>query len=1047
MPPFRVPGKARARLPAALLRIPMATTHVERPATGDAVRNPSVLVVLVARDAARWLRGCLQALANQSHGRLGVVAVDNASTDQTRELLAQALGERRVLRLEENRGLAGAVRAALELPAAAASEYVLLLHDDTALAPDAVARLVEAAEGIRGVERVGVVGPKVVDWEDPRLLREVGRSTDRFGHPYTPLQDGELDQGQYDRVLEVLFVSSCAMLISREAWQRTGAFDERYAGHHDDLDFCWRARLAGFRVLMTPLALARHRGASTRGERVEGHRHRSSRYYAERAGLASMMKDYGLLTLVWLLPAYALLGLARLAYLALSRRFEDAFDLLAAWGWNLVHLPGTIRRRVRAQSVRSVRDRAVRPFMASTFRLPRWFERAEEFLDEGFEELDDEEEARPAPRRAASVAAGHPVLIASALGIVLAAFAVRHLVGPETIGGGALAAFPAAAEDFFRELLSGVRTTALGGAQPASPALASLAGASWLAFGGTALAQKVILGALLPLAAVLAYRSLTRQTGRSGSAVVAAAAYVLSGVGLWAFSEGRIGLLVGLTALPVAWERLDGSFGRSRPERAVRVAVGLGVAVAIAAAFEPGLLLGIGLLAGAHVIGGRRRGRGLGLAILGAIGAAMLAFPVIADVVSDPGASLVSFVGTDDPWSALRLVPGQGPGSWALAGFLPVSAAICFAGARGEQRGRAWRAMSVAVAGTGLAWASAAGYLPDALSNPPVYLATAAFGEAAVIAYGASGLVSELERQAFGLRQIGAALLAVVLGVGIGSQALQVTLAEWEVGPNRLPPAWPVIDSSAPGEFRILWIGAPGGGGFPAPGGDPLGIVAAGDASVRFGLTDRHGITALDTGRSAYGPGYDTVRAAIGELLAGGTSHAGSMLASLGVRYLVAGEGDVPDAALDRLDAQADLDRVPAGGLTIYRNAAALPTAFVVTDPAWTSSVDATGLAEIAARPIVDVDGIPPPEAGAPTSVSLPGEIVAADQFDAGWRIVDAGERLVPRRAFGWALSAPLEPGSVSFLYTEQWMRTVEMSVLAALWLAALWITRKPPVS
>ena len=48
--------------------------------------------------------------------------------------------------------------------------------------------------------------------------------------PYTPLQPGEIDQGQFDRVIEVLCVSTCAMLISRDAWQRVGAV-RRAAGH------------------------------------------------------------------------------------------------------------------------------------------------------------------------------------------------------------------------------------------------------------------------------------------------------------------------------------------------------------------------------------------------------------------------------------------------------------------------------------------------------------------------------------------------------------------------------------------------------------------------------------------------------------------------------------------------------------------------------------------------------------------------------------------------------------------------------------------------
>jgi hypothetical protein len=330
------------------------------------------------------------------------------------------------------------------------------------------------------------------------------------------------------------------------------------------------------------------------------------------------------------------------------------------------------------------------------------------------------------------------------------------------------------------------------------------------------------------------------------------------------------------------------------------------------------------------------------------------------------------------------------------------------------------------------------------MANPSAYLVTAAFAEAAVVAYGAPGLLSNLGREAFGLRQIGAALLTVVLAVGIGAQSIQAMLAEWEVGPNGLPPAWPVIEASPSGEFRILWLGTPQGDEFPAPGGDPIGVVPAGVASARFALTDRDGITALDTGRSDFGPGYEAVRGALAELLSGGTSHAGALLAPFGVRYVVTAEGDVPAATRRRLDAQVDLDRVPAGGLRIYQNAAVLPTAFVATDPGWTSAAGVSDPSAIAARPIVPVDAIPPPESGAATAVELPGEVVAGDQFDGGWRIVDAGERLPPRPAFGWAISASVEPGDVSFLYTQQLGRTVEMSLLGLLWLAALWITRKP---
>src|SRR5262245_16180633 len=1019
----------------------MATTTVDPFRTSNDVRSPSVLVVLVTRDADRWLRGCLESLAAQTHPRLGVVAVDNASSDGTLELLHQALGEGRVVELGENRGVAGALAAATELAPARIADYLLLVHDDAALAPDAVQRLLGGAEGIKGVERVGVVGPKIVDWDDPRILREVGRSTDRFGHPYSPLQDGELDQGQYDRVLEVLFVSSVVMLVSREAWQRTGPFDERFWGHHDDLDFCWRARLAGFRVLMTPLATARHRDASARGERPAEEPRRSTRYYAERAALASMLKDYGVLTLLWLLPVYAVLGLARLIYLGLSRRFEDAFDLLAAWGWNLAHLPGTLRRRIRAQAGRAEPDRRIRPFMASTFRLPRWFERAEAFLDEGLDEFGSQEDDRPLPRRAAGVAAGHPVLLGSILAIGLGALAVRTFVGPEVLTGGALAAFPAQGADFFRELGSGVRTTVLGGGQPGSPALAVMGAGSWVAFGSTALAQKVLLGALPAIAGIAMYRAMARQTGSPAASVAAAAGYVLSATMLWAFSEGRLSLLVVLAVLPFAWDRMDAAFRRRPPEHPFRFGVGFGVAIAIGMAFAPAVALPVGAFAVANLVAGRRRDRGAMLLALAVAAGALLAFPVLLAAAGDPSAALASEIGTSDVWSLLRLAPGDGPGTWAVAAFLPIAAIVCFPGVPDPQRGRAWRALIVAVSGTVLAWASVAGYLPAALTNAPAWLSAAAVAEGALVAYGLSTFATGLGRQAFGFRQLGVAILSVVLTVGVLGQALQVTFADWAVRPGGLPPAWPVIASSAPGPFRILWLGSPDGDPFPAPGGDPSGLAEAGDATVRFGLTDRDGLSALDDGRARSGPGYDQLHAVVEDLIAGGTRHAGAQLGIYGIRFVVSAEGDLPATVRDRLLEQLDLDLVPAGGLTIFRNAAELPTAFVSPNAPVPRRPD---LPAIEASPTVEATELQGGGERFTGTATEPGHVVVTQQFDTGWEVDNDARLVEPFAGYGWAIAAPVEAGAVTVRFTEQWIRDVELILLALLWAAALWITRKP---
>ena len=107
-------------------------------------------------------------------------------------------------------------------------------------------------------------------------------------------------QGQFDRVLEVLCVSTAAMLIARESWERIGLFDERFDPRHADLDLCWRARVAGYRVLMTPLARVRFAPGAHEGHEA-GARH-GPRYEEDRASLAAMLKNYGWLSLLWLLP-------------------------------------------------------------------------------------------------------------------------------------------------------------------------------------------------------------------------------------------------------------------------------------------------------------------------------------------------------------------------------------------------------------------------------------------------------------------------------------------------------------------------------------------------------------------------------------------------------------------------------------------------------------------------------------------------------------------------------------------------------------------------
>jgi hypothetical protein len=283
-----------------------------------------------------------------------------------------------------------------------------------------------------------------------------------------------------------------------------------------------------------------------------------------------------------------------------------------------------------------------------------------------------------------------------------------------------------------------------------------------------------------------------------------------------------------------------------------------------------------------------------------------------------------------------------------------------------------------------------------------------------------------------------------VLVAGLVLQAVAASVGGWAVGgAETISPAWAVVDSSTTGRFRVLWVGADEGRPFSAPGGDPLGVAAAGDASLAWSLTDRSGAQAIDLGRPLAGAGADALSASLQELVGGTTTHGGALLAPFAVRFVVAREGDLPDAAQLRLDAQTDLDRVPATGLVIWANAAVLPPASVLQPDRTDRRVIAVGtLAEVQRFVAPRVRALQPTPAGWEGDTGGGTLAVLSTEFDGAWQL--EGSSGDPDRAFGWATSFGVTGTHVAITYGGNLPRVVSIWLLAGLWLGALWVTRKP---
>jgi GT2 family glycosyltransferase len=229
-----------------------------------------VVVSLVTHNESRDLEVLLPTLSAQTFRDFEVVAVDNASEEGTRGVLAawQKRGEfpLRILHTRENLGFTGGhnkgIRTALETDAA----WVLVLNADVVLAPDYLERLLLDIEA-PGQSRVGSATGKIlradgVALERTDLLDTVGIWMTRSGRHFD-LAGGEKDTGQYDRPAEVFGVSGCVALYRREALEdvriSTGFYDDDFFLYREDVDLAWRLQGRGWTARCVPAARAWHR--------------------------------------------------------------------------------------------------------------------------------------------------------------------------------------------------------------------------------------------------------------------------------------------------------------------------------------------------------------------------------------------------------------------------------------------------------------------------------------------------------------------------------------------------------------------------------------------------------------------------------------------------------------------------------------------------------------------------------------------------------------------------------------------------------------------
>jgi GT2 family glycosyltransferase len=215
-------------------------------------------VVLITFNSARFLPACLGALADQG---AELVAVDNASSDNSVQLVRELAPSARIIVNEDNRGFAAAVNQAV---AASEGEFILLLNPDVRLGDGYISLLVSSLEA--GGEQFGSATGKLLRGSGDRIepttvVDSRGIRMTRNGR-HLDIAAGEEDRQSSTAPEEVFGVSGAAALHRRRFLEDAAIegeiLDEGFFAYREDADLAWRGRLLGWRALYVPAAVAWH---------------------------------------------------------------------------------------------------------------------------------------------------------------------------------------------------------------------------------------------------------------------------------------------------------------------------------------------------------------------------------------------------------------------------------------------------------------------------------------------------------------------------------------------------------------------------------------------------------------------------------------------------------------------------------------------------------------------------------------------------------------------------------------------------------------------
>lgn len=219
--------------------------------------NDAVAIVVLNFNGREDTLECVRSLCRLTYPRWRLYLVDNGSAVKIRADVLALRPDAVVIENETNLGFTGGNNIGARAALADGADYILMLNNDTVVDPGFLEPL---AAALRDDPAVGLATPKIYIHNSEAVLWGYGARLHRFTARSPHIGTYETDRGQFDAIRDVDRITGCAMFARRELFEKVGFLDDRFFIYEEEIDWCLRARRAGYALRVVPSSVIWHKG-------------------------------------------------------------------------------------------------------------------------------------------------------------------------------------------------------------------------------------------------------------------------------------------------------------------------------------------------------------------------------------------------------------------------------------------------------------------------------------------------------------------------------------------------------------------------------------------------------------------------------------------------------------------------------------------------------------------------------------------------------------------------------------------------------------------